>query len=149
MEAVVTSLIKGFPSLSQVAVVSVDVTFLTVLFFLMDYFIYFPIVGNMFMTTVAEVQRQPFVFDGWRAFYAYAHLAFGFYYFVILPSVGIWNAFWIGYWVIGVFDLSCFAFFRKYNSLFAMVDIIWGGLLFISVYFIFQIFHKYRVLLLK
>ena len=66
----------------------------------------------------------------------YILMSFALHYFVIKQSRSIYDAALLGFIIYGVFDLTNAALFKKYKFLPALVDMIWGAILFGSSAFI-------------
>lgn len=91
---------------------------------------FWSVFNQVFQSMVYRVQRIPHRINFLNYCFSYGHLFFGFYYFVLLPHLSVTNAFWIGYWVYGVLDITNFAFFENYDMWFLTVDMFWGSVLF-------------------
>ena len=69
----------------------------------------------------------------------YALLLLAFYLFVIKKKATILEAFVLGMCIYGVFDFTNMALFDKYPLHVALVDTVWGGILFATLAFIHSI----------
>ncbi len=48
----------------------------------------------------------------------------------------IYDMFLLGFLAYGIYDMTNYAIFKEWNLTFAVIDMIWGGLLFAAVYII-------------
>lgn len=60
----------------------------------------------------------------------YILMSFALYYFVILPKITIYDAAILGFVIYGVFDMTNMALFKNYSIKLALIDMVWGALLF-------------------
>ena len=99
--------------------------------------------GGKYTRLIADIQRSPMVVNRTYAILAYVVLVFGLNYFVlrninprdITIQWCLHNAFVFGMVVYGVYDFTCGAIFNQWDSKLAVIDVLWGGLLFaISAY---------------
>ena len=52
------------------------------------------------------------------------------YYFIIAKNASIFDAFLLGVTTYGIFDLTNYIIFKKYDIKVAILDVIWGGTLY-------------------
>jgi uncharacterized membrane protein len=64
---------------------------------------------------------------------AYIVLILVLYKFIILEKKPPSDAFLLGFCIYGIFDLTNIAIFKNYQIIPALVDTVWGGVLFYSV----------------
>lgn len=74
----------------------------------------------------------------------YILMSFALYYFIIKPRRNVQDAFLLGLVIYGVFDLTNYAIFSKYNLITGLIDMIWGGLLFASSAYIVKKVMTYK-----
>lgn len=74
----------------------------------------------------------------------YILMSFALYYFIIKPRRNVQDAFLLGLVIYGVFDLTNYAIFSKYNLITGLIDMIWGGLLFASSAYIVKKTMTYK-----
>lgn len=74
----------------------------------------------------------------------YILMSFALYYFIIKPRRNVQDAFILGLVIYGVFDLTNYAIFSKYNLITGLIDMIWGGLLFASSAYIVKKAMTYK-----
>ena len=85
-----------------------------------------------------SIQGSPVVFNYAAAAVCYAVIVLGFYYFVIRERRSPFEAFLLGLFVYGVYDMTTLAVFKKYTVGVAIMDMIWGGVLFGSTAWIYN-----------
>lgn len=107
-----------------------------VLFLLLDS-VYLYLTKNMFGEMVARIQRVAMQVRLWSAAVVYLLLAIVMYHFVIKKKFQIWEAVLLGLAIYGVFDFTCYAMFKNYDLRIALMDTLWGGVLFGSVAWIY------------
>jgi uncharacterized membrane protein len=71
----------------------------------------------------------------------YALLLLAFYLFVIRKKASVVEAFMLGLCIYGVFDFTNMALFDKYSLGIAIVDTVWGGILFATLALIHSTFY--------
>ena len=71
------------------------------------------------------------------AFACYLLMVCGMYYFIIREKRTVIDAFLLGVLVYGVYDLTVYFLFTNYTFPVAMMDMLWGGVLFGLTAFIF------------
>ncbi len=72
----------------------------------------------------------------------YIFLISSLYYFVEMKNQKVIDAFFLGLFIYGVYETTNYAILNKWNPLIALVDTIWGGILFASTFFIYKKFVK-------
>ena len=86
--------------------------------------------GKIFQNMVMNIQRVAMVFRVWGAVVCYPLLIFGLYYFIVSRGRSVWEAFLLGLVIYGVYDSTNYATLKKWTPEFAIVDTLWGGILF-------------------
>ena len=82
-----------------------------------------------------KIQNAPVAVRYYSAILCYLAMVSGLYYFIIRENRTIPDAFLLGIFVYGVYDLTVLSVFSKYTLEIALMDIVWGGILFgLSVY---------------
>lgn len=79
---------------------------------------------------VASVQRvamQPRILG---AIVCYLCMTISLWYFILRERRSVWEAMLLGMVTIGVFDSTNYAIFKKWKWQLAVMDILWGGVLF-------------------
>ena len=90
----------------------------------------------MFCRTVKKIQGSDLKINMFGAIMSYILTIFVLYKFIIYEKKSPNDAFLLGLAVYGIFDFTNMAIFKNYHFLTAMIDTIWGGILFYLVTFI-------------
>jgi uncharacterized membrane protein len=70
----------------------------------------------------------------------YLFISFGIYYFIINQKKSVYDAFILGIITYGIYDFTTLSIFKDYDSLIALIDILWGGILFsLTTYIYYKI----------
>jgi uncharacterized membrane protein len=106
-------------------------TFLTILviMLLLDS-VYLYLTKSMFGELVAKIQRTAMQFRIEGAIIVYILLALGLYYFIVKPGLSAWEAGLLGLVIYGTFDFTNYAMLKNYDLKIAIMDTVWGSLLF-------------------
>jgi uncharacterized membrane protein len=99
-------------------------------------FLYFS--SSRSLPVYQSIQGSPVVFNYAAAGACYLVMLLGFYYFIIREKRSPFDAFLLGLFVYGVYDMTTLAVFKKYTLDVAIIDMIWGGVLFGSTAWIYQ-----------
>jgi len=89
-----------------------------------------------FENQVASVQRVILQVNLVGAIICYFFLIFGLNYFIISKKRTLLDAFLFGLIIYAVYDSTNYALFKQWKPLLAIMDAIWGGLLFALTTFI-------------
>jgi len=84
----------------------------------------------MFGELVAKIQRTAMQLRIEGAIVVYILLALGLYYFIVKPGLSAWQAGLLGLVIYGTFDYTNYAMFKNYDLKIAIMDTMWGSLLF-------------------
>ena len=93
-------------------------------------FIYLNMTKSTFETQVVKIQRVVMKVKIIPAALCYLLLVIGLNYFILRTHRPILEAFLLGFIIYGVFDTTNLAIFKKYDWMVALMDALWGGLLF-------------------
>ncbi len=106
--------------------------------------VYLMLVGKpIFSKKVAEIQRSPLTVNMLPAGVVYMFLIFALNYFIISQNKTPIDAFILGICTYGVFDFTNMAIFKNYGLKTALIDTLWGGILFFLVtYIIYELKKK-------
>lgn len=101
-------------------------------------------VNRTFMETqIQSVQKSPIQLNPVSLILCYLLLVLGLYYFVIRSKRGILEAFLLGIFVYGVYELTNFSTFKSWKLQMVFLDTLWGGILFGTTYFLVDTLTKY------
>jgi uncharacterized membrane protein len=85
---------------------------------------------SIFKSNVELIQNAPLKANVYGAILSYVCVIGVFYYFIILQNKSPLDAFILGLFLYGVFDMTNIAMFTKYSWKTAIIDMMWGGMLF-------------------
>ena len=100
--------------------------------------------GPLFSTMVRNIQKEDMKIDMYGVIGSYILLVLVLYKFIIMERRSPSDAFILGLCVYGVFDFTNIAIFKNYKWIPAIVDTLWGGILFYIVTYI-----TYKILSIK
>lgn len=92
--------------------------------------------GPLFDPMIKNIQGEKMKLNIHGAIIVYILLILVLYKFIIMKKASLTEAFILGFCIYGVFDFTNMALFSKYEWLPAIVDMIWGGVLFYTVTYI-------------
>jgi len=93
-----------------------------------------------------KIQNAPISVRYYSSTLCYLLMVSGLYYFIIRENRTILDAFLLGVFVYGVYDLTVLSVFSKYTLEIALMDILWGGILFASSVAIYRNVIEYSIL---
>ena len=85
---------------------------------------------SIFKANVELIQKAPLKANVYGAFLSYVCVIGALNYFIILQNKSPFDAFILGIFLYGVFDMTNVAMFTKYSWKTAIFDTFWGGKLF-------------------
>lgn len=94
-----------------------------------------------FQNNVQLIQKSPLELNVYGALLSYICVVGVLYYFIISQRKPVFDAFLLGIFLYGTFDMTNLAMFKKYAWTTAIADTLWGGTL-----FAFTTWATYRVL---
>jgi uncharacterized membrane protein len=106
-----------------------------IVFVTLDYF-YLNLMRDYFENQVQIVQGSPLKMNFLGAIICYIFLIFGINYFIIKPKRSIQDAFLFGLVIYAVFETTNITLFSKWSWITAIIDSLWGGILFALTAFI-------------
>lgn len=86
--------------------------------------------NNKYKILVENIQKEKFVLNVYSAIIAYIFMVIGLIMIVIKYKLSYIDTFIFGIVVYGVYDFTCGAIFKNWDFKLAILDILWGGLLF-------------------
>ncbi len=89
--------------------------------------------GPLFAKMVKGIQKDEMKINMFGAIGSYLLLILVLYKFIIVERKSSSDAFLLGFCIYGIFDLTNIAIFKNYKLLPALLDTIWGGILFYIV----------------
>lgn len=103
-------------------------TILVIMLLLDSVYLYFT--KSIFGELVAKIQRTAMQLRIEGAIIVYILLALGLYYFIVKPGLSAWEAGLLGLVIYGTFDFTNYAMLKNYDLKTAIMDTVWGSLLF-------------------
>lgn len=86
--------------------------------------------GPLFNPMIKNIQGEKMKLNAYGAIVVYVLMLFVLYKFIIMQRRAPSDAFLLGFCIYGVFDFTNIAIFKNYKYFPAVVDMIWGGILF-------------------
>ena len=94
--------------------------------------VYLFVTKSIFGEMVAKIQRTAIQMRLEGAVIVYLLLAVALYYFIVKPGLSVWKAGLLGLVIYGTFDFTNYAMFKNYDLKIAIMDTVWGSLLFMA-----------------
>ena len=94
-----------------------------------------------------DIQKSPLKVKLLGGVICYAFLTFVLYHFIISKKKSILDAFLLGVCVYGVYDSTTYALLTHFPLYIAIIDTIWGGILFATTTYIYYKIRHPSVLL--
>ena len=104
--------------ISSIIIIFIDLFYLTL------------IGGPIFSKTVKRIQNDDMHINITGAILSYLLIIITINKFIILEDKTPSEAFILGFCIYGIFDFTNLAIFKKYDFFTAIIDMIWGGILF-------------------
>jgi len=117
-------------------------TFLSAIIFVVIDFFYLNIIKEYFKNQIETVQNTPIKINILGTLLCYIFLIFGLNYFIIQPKRSVYDAFFLGILIYGVYETTNYALFTKWSFLTVVMDTLWGGTLFAITTFIISQIRK-------
>jgi uncharacterized membrane protein len=89
--------------------------------------------GPLFSKMVKGIQKEEMKLNVFGAIGSYILLILVIYKFIIVERKPVSDAFLLGLCIYGIFDFTNIAIFKNYKLVPALVDTVWGGILFYAV----------------
>lgn len=93
-------------------------------------FVYLSLIKDYFTRQIVSVQGSPMVINMFGVVVTYVFLIFGLNYFIIRPGRSAQDAFLLGLVVYAVYEFTNLALLSKWKLMTAVMDTLWGGILF-------------------
>ena len=93
-------------------------------------FIYLSTVKGYISKMIKNIQQHEMEIKYLPLVAIYTLMSFGLYYFIIKPRKKVEDAFVLGILVYGVYELTNYAIFKKWDLVMMLLDGLWGGILF-------------------
>jgi len=89
--------------------------------------------------TYFRIQKTPLQVRYASALTCYVFLSILLYSFILRPKRSLQDAFLLGLCVYGIYDTTTYALLKEYPLTLAVVDTLWGGLLFVLVTYLYRL----------
>ena len=109
-------------------------TFITFFIIVLSGFAFSTIRGDLFNSIIQNVQTTPLETRLYPILLSYLFMAFIIYYFLIFKNATTIEAGLLGMLIFGIYELFNFATLKKWDIMYSMLDILWGGILFVIGY---------------
>ena len=119
-----------------------SIILLILIFSITDFFYLFLMKSN-FNTLINNIQNSKLVLNIFPTILCYIFLIFSIKYFIINKKNSYIDAFILGICIYGVFETTNLAIFKNWNIQIAIIDTIWGGLLFLITTYLYNKLIKY------
>jgi len=114
-----------------------QIILLSVIFLLVDAG-YLYLMKNKFTKLIENIQNSRFKLDITSTIFCYIFLISLLYYFIICKSATLIDAFFLGLFTYGVYETTNMAIFKNWKFEIAIIDIIWGGILFLTTIYLYR-----------
>jgi len=113
----------------QLSKIAIQLVLLAVIMFVLDA-IYLYSSASLSLPVYQSIQGSPIKIHYGGAIACYVLMTLGLYYFIVRENRTPAEAFLLGLFVYGVYDMTTLAIFSKYTLGLAIMDMVWGGILF-------------------
>lgn len=93
---------------------------------------------NYFNNLIKDIQGSNLKLKILPTIYCYLFLVGSIYYFLINKKANILDAFLLGFFIYGVYESTNLAILKEWNYKIAIIDSLWGGILFMSTFYIYN-----------
>jgi len=119
-----------------------NIILLAIIFVLVDAgFLY--LMSNSFQTMVKKIQGTPLKMELLPTVACYIILVSSLYYFVINKKGSYLDAFLLGFFIYGVYETTNMAIFKDWSYKVGLIDLTWGGFLFLITTYLYKNSVKY------
>tara|TARA_B110000305_G_C19391904_1_gene615346 strand:+ start:120 stop:494 length:375 start_codon:yes stop_codon:yes gene_type:complete len=103
------------------------------------------LMSNNFQTMIKKIQGTPVTMKIFPTIFSYLILISSLYYFVIYKKGSLFDAFLLGFFIYGVYETTNMAIFKDWNVYVFIIDLTWGGFLFLITTYLYQKSIKYII----
>jgi len=118
--------------------------FSAIVFIILDS-IYLNLMTGYFNKQIQSVQNSPIKINFVATIICYVFLITGLNYFIIGPNKSVSDAFLLGLVIYGVYETTNLALLKNWSTLTAVVDTLWGGVLFALTTWIVKFMKRFRL----
>jgi|TARA_Y100000389_G_C17444152_1_gene510515 uncharacterized membrane protein len=101
--------------------------------------LYISIFGSAFTKMIEEIQNSKFKINILGAIFTYILIILGIYYFIILKKMSMMDAFLLGFFSYGIYDLTSLSLFKTWKPQLVIIDTVWGGILFMTSTYLYSL----------
>ena len=117
---------------------------LGIIFILVDAgFLY--LMSNNFQSMIKKIQGSPLSMKIIPTIACYLFLISSLYYFIIYKKGSLFDAFLLGFFIYGVYETTNIAIFKDWNIYVGLIDLTWGGFLFLITTYLYINSIKYII----
>lgn len=102
---------------------------ISIIILLLD-FCYINLTYTNFNKMIIDIQESPIKINIYSAIVCYLFIIFMLYYFIIKENKSVLDAFILGCCTYGIYEFTNMSLFNKWNINIALLDTVWGGLLY-------------------
>tara|TARA_B110000037_G_C17114432_1_gene503180 strand:+ start:639 stop:1028 length:390 start_codon:yes stop_codon:yes gene_type:complete len=92
--------------------------------------IFLSIMSKQFSRIVKKIQNVPLKLNYYSVITCYMLMILGYNYFILLENKGVIDSFIFGIVIYGIYETTTMSIFKDWDFKIAIIDTIWGGLLF-------------------
>tara|TARA_Y100000022_G_scaffold189526_1_gene188879 strand:- start:441 stop:812 length:372 start_codon:yes stop_codon:yes gene_type:complete len=119
-----------------------NIILLAVIFILVDAgFLY--LMSNNFQTMIKKIQGSPLKMKLIPTIACYIILVTSLYYFIVYKKGSYLDAFLLGFFIYGVYETTNMAIFKDWSFTVGLIDLTWGGFLFLISIYLYKNLIKY------
>ena len=101
------------------------------------------LMSNNFQTMIKKIQGSPLSMKIFPTIACYFILISSLYYFIIYKKGSFLDAFLLGFFIYGVYETTNMAIFKDWNINVFIIDLSWGGFLFLITTYLYKKSIKY------
>lgn len=105
------------------------VIFSSIILLLLDS-VYLTLIGKAYSQQIFNIQKLPMKVRFSGALFSYLFVIIGLNYFIILKNKSALDAGILGTVIYGVYDATSYALLKDWDETLAVIDTLWGGVLF-------------------
>ena len=119
-----------------------NIILLAIIFVLVDAgFLY--LMSNNFQNIIKKIQGSPLKMKIIPTIFCYIILISSLYYFIVYKKGSYLDAFLLGFFIYGVYETTNMAIFKDWSLNVGLIDLTWGGFLFLITTYLYKNSVKY------
>jgi len=107
--------------------------------------IFLYLINNNLQTMIEKIQSSPLSMKILPTIAGYLILISSLYYFIIYKKGSFLDAFLLGFFIYGVYETTNMAIFKDWNIYVGLIDLTWGGFLFLITTYLYKKSIKYII----